>query len=350
LPSACEAVPGGTAVTCLDVEASALIADRSRGRVYALVMGGAAKYANELVVIDPESATVETSVFVGSEPDSLVLSDDATRLWVGLHGAYAIREVDLTRWPPEPGAQYVVPRGPSVSRAAYAGAMIALAGEPESIAVALHNDGVSPSGAGVAVLDSGAPRENRVDHRPAITELSSGPPGYLFGVDDQQQLVSMVVDESGLADTRVGGLFRGGAGSLVYDQGFLFTSTGHVLDVSSPDAPALVGSFSGPGLIVSHAAESRVVMLSSVDDLSVEDPLAARYELFLRRLDISTLQHDLEWVLDGRFFDARDLVEPMPGYFAFGNYQLPPYAGDDQVFVRSAVVILAAPEFAEAAP
>ncbi|HVW25503.1 MAG TPA: hypothetical protein VHC69_09040 [Polyangiaceae bacterium] len=337
-------------LTCLDIDASALIADPSRGRLYAVVTGGAAEHANELVVIDPERATVETSIVVGSDPDSLALSYDATKLWVGLRGALAIRQVDLTQSPPEPGATYVVPRAASdVVDATYAGAMVALTGERDSVAVALQYEDLSPSGAGVVLLDSGSPRAKRVAEYPGVSVLTAGPTGYLFTSDDQYQLLSIAVDANGLVDTRYKGLLPGGAFDLVYDDGFLFASNGRVFDVSSPEAPTLAGSFPNTGFIVSHSADSSVIMLSNTNTVgtSPSSPIGAINTLALRRFDRSTFEERSNVALDGQYLSIRDFVEPVPGIFAFVDWQ--PVSFGTPETVRAAVVLVSVPEFAESA-
>ena len=49
------------------------------------------QYGNTVVIIDPASASIESSVLVGSEPGKLALSDDDEVLYVGLDGANAVR-------------------------------------------------------------------------------------------------------------------------------------------------------------------------------------------------------------------------------------------------------------------
>lgn len=348
--SGCDTLQNGTRLTCLDLEASALCADPSRGLLYAVAMGGAAKHANELVVIDPEDGSVQASVFVGSDPDSLALSDDGSTLWVGLHGALALRQVDMTKSPPEPGAQYAAPWSENnVFYAVHAGAMVTIPGARESVAIALQYDGLSPSGAGVALLDSGIPRGKRVERGPSLSVLTGGPPGHLLGFDDQYQVVVMTVDESGLSDTRYPALLKGPNFELTYADGFLFGTHGQVLDVSSPEEPKLAGTFAANGLVVPHVASSHAVVLSSTyepEDEGVNENGAAA-SIVIHRFDLSTFAEESAVPLDGRFLYARHFVEPAPGLFAFIDFHIPGYGTWEPV--RSAVVLVSVPEFAEPA-
>src|SRR5205807_1842585 len=79
-----------------------LVYDRRRGKIYASVpsQGGAVPPrsgapGNTVTVIDPITATIGPSIFVGSEPGKLALSDDGRYLYVALDGAAAVRRIDL---------------------------------------------------------------------------------------------------------------------------------------------------------------------------------------------------------------------------------------------------------------
>ena len=345
---ACAAVGKSTIVTCLDIDASALIADAARGRLYAVVKGGASEHANELVVIDPEQATVEASVVVGSDPAALALSDDGTRLWVSLEGALALREVDLTRSPPEPGAQYPLPR---VSEEAYAATLVVLPGEPESVAFAYQYEHSSPSAADAVLVDSGMPRAKRLVSPPGTSELALGPAGYLFGIDDTGHLRTIAVDADGLTATPHPNVLQGATSSLAYDHGFLFTTSGRVVDVTTPDIPAVAGTFAQSGLVVPHVTDSGAVVLTSTYDQSAYDATLptsttqALNAIVLRHMSLASFAADAALTLDGHYYVASNLVEPKPGLFAFIDYQVPSYPNARTV--RAAVIVVPAAELAK---
>jgi hypothetical protein len=176
--------------------------------------------------------------------------------------------------------------------------------------------------------------------------LAAGPDGYLFGVDDRWDLLSIAVDADGLVEKRHEGLLPGGSFRLVYDDGFLFTHNGRIFDVSSPQAPKLTGSFPSKGFVLSHTGDSSVIQLSFVSaGSSASSPIPAPNGIVLRRLDRSTLEEHSNIPLDGRYMNIVEFVEPVPGVFAFIDYQ--PVGFSDVKTVRSAVVLASVPEFAE---
>lgn len=330
--------------TAVAVDASAIVADPIRGKLYAVVTGSAASYANELVVIDAETAEVEASVLVGSDPDSLAISDDATKLWVGLHGALSLREVDLTVSPPEPGAQYVLPSGEPAIDAVHAGPMVVLPGEPDSVAVSLHYDGLSPSFAGLVIIDSGNPRPNGTPGHTGASRLAAGPPGYLFGFNDLStgfQFFSIAIDEMGATQTEFRGLIDGFSTDIVYGADHVLATNGQVLDVSSPDTPVRAGTFPFSGLIVAEAASSGPVMLSSAIAGSSSSSSSASNLLVLRRLNLETFLQDREVPIAGRFANVRNFVEVRPGLFAFVEF------ADSFSSESGRVYVVSAPEIVE---
>jgi hypothetical protein len=146
-------------------------------------------------------------------------------------------------------------------------------------------------------------------------------------------------------------VLRNYASSLAYDHGFLFTTAGEVVDVASPNAPKLAGTFAQRGLVVPQAAASGAVVLTSTYDPGAYDATMptsttqALNALVLRHLSLTTFLADRELKLDGHYYSVANLVEPKPGVFAFIDYQIP--SAPNPRTVRGAVIVVPAPELSE---
>src|SRR5436305_7315579 len=70
-----------------------LVYNPAARQLYASVPGGAGAGGNSVAVIDPAAGTLVRSVFVGSEPGKLALSDDGRYLYVALDGAAAVQRM-----------------------------------------------------------------------------------------------------------------------------------------------------------------------------------------------------------------------------------------------------------------
>jgi hypothetical protein len=249
----------------LELDAQAIIADPARGLVYASLKGDSAEFPNSIVVIDAESASVVDSVSVGSDPTCLALSDDGSTLWVGLKGAIAVRSVDVSTSPPVAGELHNLPPAQFGDLAA-AGSIVVLPGTTDSIVVSMHRDDLSPSFSGLVVLDAGVPRTNGTAGHTGASRMTGGPPGYVFGFNDQHTgfgFYSVRVEPEGLVQTEHGELLSGFDNDIVYDSSFVFATGGEVVDVSDPDAPKRAGSFAFRGLVAPSGAPGYALMLST---------------------------------------------------------------------------------------
>jgi hypothetical protein len=266
------AATGGASGTCgpsgcftsLPVAASGMVFDTVRGRLYASVGGRATQYPNTIAVMDPVANAVVTTLAIGSDPDALALSDDASTLWVGIDGAYALRKVELDQSPPVVGPLHMLPpsstsTSASASASVYAKSIAPIAGAPASVVAILSqsyaektvvlNDGVAGP---ITPYDANTPNF-----------ISEGPPGLAFGVGGagSQDLFVFTLSTGAVTTSRFPGLFIN-TGRVLYLAGRLYGDSGQVVDVSDPSAPARVGAFAFTGTIAVRAS-NRLLMLSA---------------------------------------------------------------------------------------
>ncbi|MBW3623882.1 MAG: DUF11 domain-containing protein, partial [Armatimonadetes bacterium] len=191
---------------------------------------------NSIARIDPYTGSIEATVFVGSEPGKLALSDNGQYLYVALEGAGAIRRVDLKSF--AAGLQF------SLGNALYDGFYFAedlevLPGTPESVAVSLYKKGVTPRHAGVAIYDNGVRRpKTSQDHTGSNVIVFSDTASRLYGLslEMSQGVRRLTVDESGVTELDVipndiqAKIFFGWLGDIKYHNGLLYSPGGYTLD------------------------------------------------------------------------------------------------------------------------
>jgi YVTN family beta-propeller protein len=258
------------------VEAQHVIADPTRGVFYATVAGDSAVDGNSLVVVDAATATVKDSVFVGSEPWTMALSDDASTLWVSLRGSYEIRRVDLTSGSPVPAEQYSLPPG-EFGDLAFAGPMVVLPGTTGSVAVSLHYPDLSPSYAGSAIIDDGVPRPQQTPGHTGASQLTGGPAGWLFGFNNLHTgfgFYSLQISPMGLTSTEHDSLVSGFYTDIVYAGDRVYATSGEIVNVSNPAAPKKAGQFAFAGSAVVPLTTMPRLLMLSVDFIG---PVTLRY-------------------------------------------------------------------------
>lgn len=230
-----------TTPTLANLTANHILWDPGTARLYASVPAEAGTWGNSVAVINPATQTVESTIYVGSEPDALAVSDDSQYLYVGLDGAGSIARVDLKSHTLE--AQYFL--GNQTRAGPVRAQQIAVVpGSPHTyVAILRYKSNPSPNDAGTVVYDDGVPRPNTTGGNDAM--VFSDSPSVLYGygsaviADDGVHI--MAVDSNGISTTSsVPSAVIGTATRLQFVSGILYSSTGRAI---IPAAPALAGTF-----------------------------------------------------------------------------------------------------------
>jgi len=256
---------GGAAQTCVGVcgttlalQPSNMVYDSSRDRLYVTIQGAAPNYPNTVTTLDPRAAAVTASLPIGSDPNVLALSDDASTLWVGMDGAFSMRKVTLSGAAPVVGPLHRLV-GSATSAAVYVQAMLPMSDSPDTVA-ALASGGPNV----LAVYDDGVPRANPNKVTSYPTSLFNGPPGSFYGLGStgiSATLFWMRELSTGIAQATFPNLLgTNGAGTL-YKANRLYV-TGTAFDVTTPSTPTAVGTLPFNGTLFDHTSPKRIGMLS----------------------------------------------------------------------------------------
>lgn len=224
--------------------ANDLVYDPLRQVVYASVPSSAGALGNTITVVQPSTGALGPSVFVGSEPGRLALSDDGQFLYVALGGAPAIRRVDLQTFT----ATQQISLGSDPFFGPYYAEDIEVApGQPLVIAASLKRAAVSPRHGGVALFSNGVQLPAKTaDHTGANVIEYSASAGRLYGYNNETTEFGFRRMDAGPNGVSVVDVSPGLVGSfnadIVFDSGRIFSTTGAVID---PEARTVVGSFTG---------------------------------------------------------------------------------------------------------
>lgn len=251
------AIPGNTA----------LVYDSVTQLVYAAVGGN----PGSIVPIHPASGTLGTPIPAGNNPSRLAISDDGQYFYVGLEGQGSVQRIQVA----SPHAVLDIPLGTQAPFGArYADDIAALPGVPQSFAVSMRYQGVSPRHAGVAIFDDAIARSIMTPgHTGANVIEFSAAATTLYGYNNETTgfgFYRMAVDASGVSVLDVhdsfhpqGPLISGFGSDMRFGAGLIFATTGAVVD---PVAGTLLGTVALPvpfgNLVVADAALNRVFYLT----------------------------------------------------------------------------------------
>ena len=228
-----------------------IIYDPVSQKIYASVPSSAGATGNSITIIDPFTGTVDTSIFIGSEPSKLAISNNGQYLYVALDGAASVRRFDITSQTAE--LQFAL-GSDSFFGPYYAEDIQVLPGNPETAAVSTKYLGVSPRFAGVGIYDNGIQRPTRVPHFSGtgehvnVIEFSASSTRLYGGstTSSPTRFYRMSVDTNGVSITNVASdIIPGGfsSGDIEFDGGLIYTAQGGLID---PEAQVLLGTFMLP--------------------------------------------------------------------------------------------------------
>ena len=240
-----------------------LVYDPMGQRLYASVPSSAGSNGNSLTPIDPVAGTIGTSVFIGSEPGKLAISDNSQYIYASLDGAASVRRFDIASQ--TPGLQFSL--GSSFSGPLSVDDMTVMPGDANALAVARRNTGFSPRHEGVAVYDNGVSRSvTTSSHTGSNVIEPSSIPNVLYGYNNETTEFGfrrMSVSPTGVTVTSVASnLISGFNVDIRFDNGFIYSTSGRVVHAESS---TLAGSFANVGfgaLVLPDSSRNRVYFLS----------------------------------------------------------------------------------------
>jgi hypothetical protein len=200
------------------------------GLIYASVPATTAGAGGNAVVgIDPNTGSIMRTIQVGTNPNKLALSTDDTQLFVGIDGAGAVAQIDLTQG--KVVNQFEIGGGPGVYNAPYTAAYLAaVPGLSNSVAVATTG---LVNGAGVTIFDSGIARSGST-----VSGIGAGPLNFGSSASTlylgSGYVDALTVGATGISkSTQLFSPTYSTLNGLQYDNGSLYLSTGQVVNAST---------------------------------------------------------------------------------------------------------------------
>ncbi len=286
----------------VDLPANDAIYDPTRAVIWVSVPSTGGSRGNGVTPVNPDGSLGE-SIFVGSEPNKLAISDDGQYLYVALDGAGAVRRVDLTT--STAGLQWSL--GMSSCGPMAAEDMVVLADNPHAVAISLRNAFCSPRHEGVAVFEDGVMLpEKTPGHTGSNVIERSGTANVLYGYNNETSefgLRVMTTSEDGITTTQtIENLIGGYSMDIRYADGRIYDTSGGVVDV---DSMTKAGSFAAFGSVAPDPVAGEVYFIEYDSELLFR---AFALDTFLPLYDIrlNNIPPDSGYGYDSPFFSIGD--------------------------------------------
>jgi hypothetical protein len=231
--------PAPGELTQVSITAKDIVLDPASQLLYASVPSSVGAGGNSIAPIDPSSGVVGQTVFVGSEPGKLAISDDSQYIYVSLDGANAVNRYDVQT--KTVGTQF--PLGADQFGGQFRLKDIAVApGNPNTVAIARTSNFTS---SGIGIYDNGVARPigTGTFNTSDLVEYS-GSQNVLYGLNNSDT-------EGGFRRLGAGpcgalvlsnrwALLGGFNNDFKFDNGLVYGSSGWVAD---PEAGTLAGRY-----------------------------------------------------------------------------------------------------------
>jgi hypothetical protein len=250
-----------TFVRKISTPANDFVYNEPTGSMLLAVPGaGGPGLGNTITHVDPSSGQIQSSVFIGSEPNRLAQSSDGQVLYATLEGANSIRRYDIPNR--TAGSQFT-----TTSAFFRPHDMEVQPGSPGVLVLAGGTNGV-------AVYDNGVQRSNTTKGGAyAIDSIEfSDDSNILYGYDYQSsgfELSKFVVDAGGVSGSLVGNnLLSGYSTNILFSGGLIYSTTGRVIE---PVTKHTLGTYEGGGDVVAVDPISKRVFFIDDNVISVFD-------------------------------------------------------------------------------
>ena len=238
----------------LNLTTSDLVYDPVRKNILAGVPGSAGTNKQSVIAIDPLTGSVSSTVFLGSDPGVMALSDDGRFLYVALMSTGGVARVDLQSQAVDLRFS-LGPNSPQLGGVVVED-MGVVPGNPRSLVVSRRQGSAN---VGVAVYDDGAQRS-------AVVGPAEFANGYLVSFyNSQMKFYStfpagqrrLKLDQAGvtLVEELRGNQY---GGDFEFAGGLFYSTSGEVF---SPEDYRFVGRFPVSGLVRPDASVGRVIFL-----------------------------------------------------------------------------------------
>jgi hypothetical protein len=289
-----ETVAGENGYTIRQVAVTAvdMAWDENSGKIYLSSPSSAPENPNSIVALDPFTGELDDAAFAGSEPTYSAVSDGGEYLYVGLEGSNSIRRMTL----PDLEQDIEIPMGSYPQGPLFAGEILAIPGEANSIAVLRNAAQNLTATYDLTIFDDDVSRPNAVNFvdQFATASIQFGTtPDVIYGGDGV--ISTMAVDRDGVTlEDFVNLDFGLSPARIRFDGGILYTDRGQAIDPVAGTVrgtyPMELGQF---GMAVVPASDAHRVFI-----------LVRYFEHSIRSYDLTTFSPIAEIPLGGVDFPA----------------------------------------------
>lgn len=259
----------------VEVAARDVVYDPARDVIYASTDDADPNHPGQIVTIDPRTGAVIANANVGTIPNALAITADGSALYVGLDGRASVQKLLLPTMTPDWSFTFA----PYFGYPTTAGDIEIMPGTTDTVAVAQRVTGLSPSHAGIVIIDRGIARPNATGGHIGSNSIAFGAADRLYGSDTESSGRSFFrhsIGPDGIVTIDSTGI---GGGTITFHDGLVYSGHGRIVDPST--TPPSLADTLPPANAVAIDAQHDLVYYISTD-------FAAGLRTIVRAFDLNT--------------------------------------------------------------
>ena len=238
---------GGTSATSLatvygvleNIQVQHEVFDPNAQLIYATIAQSSKTYANSVVAVDPVQMKIVKTIYTGSNPDQIAVSDNGKLLYVGLDASSAVIQITLPDDIVNFSLTLPIPSAIGLPvTAVQASALAVVPGSPHTWLVASCAVNFGPCGLAVTVYDDATARPTQVIANPQLSVdklIFVSDPSLVYSTEYNQSPAdtsSYKIATDGIRRTATSNFSSSGTGGgpLTTDGTYIYVSNGQVID------------------------------------------------------------------------------------------------------------------------
>lgn len=249
-------------VNTLNLTTNDLVYDSVTNKIYASIPSANGSNGNSIGVINPNTHLLENTIFIGSEPTVLAISDNGQYIYSGFSGSSTVRRFDVTTQ--TAGLQFSLGSDSSTG-SYYVEDIEVMPNQPTTIAISRKNNGFSPRHEGVVIYDNNVMRLTTTPDHTGSNRIEFTSQNSLIGYNNESTefgIRRLSVNSSGVSNVSVSqNVLSNFYLDFIYKDNYMYSFDGKVVDITT--APFVIGQFSNAtGPVVYDTYYNRVCFAS----------------------------------------------------------------------------------------
>jgi hypothetical protein len=295
----------------IDLTTNDLVYDSNTKKIYVSIPSSNGNNGNSIGVINPFTRELENTVFIGSEPTVLAISDNGQYIYSGFDQTSTVRRFDVATQ--TAGLEFSL-GGDDFLGPYYVEDLEVMPGSPTTIAISRKHKDISPIHAGIAIYDNDVLRPTVTPSHTGGNQIEFKNSSTMFGYNNESTgfyLYRYAINAGGITEVFNAGGFPGGFNFFLefsYHNNRLYFTNGRVVNVEN--TPFVAGQFAnavGPVVYDSHK------------DYVIYATHNSSGEIRFKRFDPTTYLIQDDIVINEAFGNAKKIITCGYGCYAFNS-------------------------------